>query len=188
MIFKRLGNKWNNSARSNLQSNHLPSFCPGSKPPAHYSPFIPKRKRGEDRDEERLVWAGSRIGLSRPVPSSGLPSPLWECRGGKGWFHRSLQARRVSDTILEMSPSMAEEEWDQWKAMIILRWVIPTVREAGRTSTSALSAVLSKWCVELNNSGSTSGLATEGALASSFSVEKTEQDHVCKGLRPGPRM
>lgn len=74
---------------------------------------------------------------------------------------------------------MAEEGWDHGH---------PNPREAGRTSTSALSTVLSEWGVELNNSGLTSGLATEGASASSFSAEKIEQDHVCKGLRPGPRM
>lgn len=187
MIFKRLGNKWNNSVRSNLPSNHLHSL-PGIQATCSLFSFqSQKRKKSEDREEDRLVWAGSRIGLSRPVSSSGLSSPLWECRGGRGWFHRSLQACQVSDTILEISTSMAEKGWDQWKA-IILRWVIPTVREAGRTSTSALSTVLSEGCVELNNSGSTSGLATKGALASSSSAEKTEQDHVCKGLRPGARM
>lgn len=130
--------------------------------------------------------AGSRLGLSRPVPSSVLPSPLWESRNGRGWFYRSLQTCWVSEAALEVSTSTAEG-WDQWKAMIILRWAISPLKGAGCTSTSALGTGLSEWNVELEQLWVDFCSGHWGSLSFLiWAVEKTEQDHVCKGLTPGP--
>lgn len=78
MIFKRLGTKWNNPPRSNLQSNHLPPLPWVQSTGLTALPFLPEREVGR---QDLSVGAGSRAGLSwcphlRSRPSWGIQA--WE--------------------------------------------------------------------------------------------------------------
>lgn len=128
-IFKRLGNKWNNPARNNLQSNHLHSLPRIQATCSLLFIHSWDRISGEDRTcWYELVLEQNLAGQFLHLHSQG---PLWESRDGRGELHRSLQACWVSEVILEASIFMAEEGWTRWKApIILLRWVISPLKRA----------------------------------------------------------